>query len=151
MSNSKWCAEHIFSQHRTKSIMTKLYFYEIYVFENLFSNLPKLYGHRLGCFCAPGQPCHVDVLLRLLYESLEDSSGFLNKSTTVDVQNEKENNDEQTAAVATTSLSTPNTGKMNKLVFRKKSKSVTTQTQNQEKANISSTLDFTTEFLSLQI
>ena len=90
-----------------------------------------------------------------MYESLEDAS------------REKENNDEQTTTVATTSLPTPKTGKINKKnshkriiyesddeehlapVFRKKSKSVTTQTQNQEKANISSTMDFTTGFLTL--
>ena len=99
MSNSKWCADHIFSQHQTKSIMTKLYFYETYVRENLFSNLPELYVQRLGCFCPPWQACHVDVLLRLLYESLEDAS------------RKKEDNDEQTTTttVATTSLPTPKT------------------------------------------
>ena len=107
--------------------MTKLHYYEQYVRENLFHNLPELYGHRLGCFCAPWQPCHIDVLLRLLYKSLEDASKG------------KENNVEAEAT-------TPKTSKINKKnyckriicesddeehlapVFGKKSKSVTTQT-----------------------
>ena len=74
MSNSKWYAEHIFSQHQTKSIMTKLHYYEQYVRENLFHNLPKLYGQWLGCSCPTWRAFHIDVLLRLLYKSLEDGS-----------------------------------------------------------------------------
>ena len=27
--------------------------------------LPRLRGKNLACFCAPGQPCHADVLLEL--------------------------------------------------------------------------------------
>ena len=74
MNDSKWCADHIFSQHPMKSIMTKLHYYEQYVRDNLLHNLPELYGQWLGCFCAPQHPCHIDVLLRLLYKSLEDAS-----------------------------------------------------------------------------
>lgn len=31
-------------------------------------NLPQLAGHNLACWCAAGEPCHGDVLLRLVAE-----------------------------------------------------------------------------------
>ncbi|SNQ50338.1 conserved hypothetical protein [Frankia canadensis] len=32
------------------------------------AELPALAGHRLGCWCPPGEPCHADVLAALVAE-----------------------------------------------------------------------------------
>lgn len=46
--------------------------YERYVRDrrpDLLAALPELHGKRLGCYCAP-DPCHGDVLARLVAEQL---------------------------------------------------------------------------------
>ncbi len=35
------------------------------------AELPRLAGHRLGCWCPPGEPCHADVLAALVAERTE--------------------------------------------------------------------------------
>lgn len=34
--------------------------------ERLMAALPELKGKRIGCFCGPGEPCHGDVLVKLV-------------------------------------------------------------------------------------
>lgn len=36
--------------------------------KRILDNLPSLRGKDLACWCAPDQPCHADVLLRLANE-----------------------------------------------------------------------------------
>jgi hypothetical protein len=50
--------------------------YEQDVRENdaLMDRLPELRGKRLGCYCRAGDPCHGDVLVRLVEEFCGDNA-----------------------------------------------------------------------------
>jgi hypothetical protein len=58
--------------YRTKSLalIASLALYAEYLHANtiLRQHLPSLKGKRLGCFCPVGDPCHGDVLVRLVEE-----------------------------------------------------------------------------------
>jgi hypothetical protein len=45
-----------------------LRFYETNLSARHKAALPTLKGKRLGCFCKPGDPCHGDMLVRMVEE-----------------------------------------------------------------------------------
>ena len=64
--DSIWCPRKIFSEHPGKCLASRLFFYEKWVREEC--DVSPLLEQNLGCWCPPGQMCHVDVLLRVLSE-----------------------------------------------------------------------------------
>lgn len=55
---------------RSEALFWSLHKYRKYLYRNipLWSEVHKLKGLRLGCFCRPDEPCHGDVLVKLVEE-----------------------------------------------------------------------------------
>ena len=64
--DSIWCPRKIFSEHPGKFPISRLHFYEQWIREEC--DISPLIGLNLGCWCPPGQLCHVDVLVRVIHE-----------------------------------------------------------------------------------
>jgi hypothetical protein len=63
-----WGNPWVIGQHGTREEVIARYETYIRARPDLLARLPELRGKVLGCWCGPQQPCHGDVLLRLLAE-----------------------------------------------------------------------------------
>jgi hypothetical protein len=63
-----WGNPWVIGQHGTREEVIARYEGYIRARPDLLARLPELRGKVLGCWCGPNQPCHGDVLLRLLAE-----------------------------------------------------------------------------------
>lgn len=62
-----------YTPYNTKTLQEALEKYEKHVRWNLWHRLIELRGQTLGCWCKP-QPCHGDVLIKLLDEYLQSNA-----------------------------------------------------------------------------